>query len=142
MRVKNVLSLADAERLIAAGREEASRHHWEVVLAVLDDGGNLIALHRMDGARPLNPEIAIRKARTAALTERTSKVWEDWILDGRTSLLGVPLLPLQGGLPIIIDGQCVGSIGISGVTSDQDEQIAYFAVRKVFPNAEFVRPGD
>jgi uncharacterized protein GlcG (DUF336 family) len=96
----------------------------------------------MDGARPANPDIAIRKARTAATTERTSKVWEDWVLEGRTSLIGVPVLALQGGLPIIINGQCVGAIGVSGVTSTQDEQIAYAAVKAVFASAEFVRPGD
>jgi uncharacterized protein GlcG (DUF336 family) len=142
MRQKNVLSLDDAKLLLKAGEAEALRNNWHVVIAVLDDGGNLVALHRMDGARPGNPEIAIRKARTSALTERTSKVWEDWVLEGRTSLLGVPVLALQGGLPIIIDGQCVGAIGVSGVTSTQDEQIAYAAVKEVFASAEFVRPGD
>lgn len=142
MRKKNVVSLDDAKRLMEAGEAEALRNHWQVVIAVLDDGGNLVGLHRMDGARPGNPDIAIRKARTAALTERTSKVWEDWVLEGRTSLLGVPVLSLQGGLPIIIEGQCIGSIGVSGVTSTQDEQIAYAAVNSVFSNAVFVRPGD
>jgi glc operon protein GlcG len=76
------------------------------------------------------------------MTERTSKVWEDWILKGRTSLLGVPVLALQGGVPIIIDGQCIGSIGVSGVTSTQDEQVAYAAISAVFADAKFVRPGD
>jgi len=142
MRQKNVLSLDDAKLLLKAGEAEALRNNWHVVIAVLDDGGNLVALYRMDGARPGNPDIAIRKARTSALTERTSKVWEDWVLKGRTSLIGVPVLALQGGLPIIIDGQCVGAIGVSGVTSTQDEQIAYAAVKAVFASAEFVRPGD
>lgn len=142
MRQKTVVSLDDAKRMLAAGEDEALNNAWQVVIAVLDDGGNLVALHRMDGARPGNPEIAIRKARTSAMTERTSKLWEDWILDGRTSLLGVPVLALQGGLPIIIDGQCVGAVGVSGVTSSQDEQIAYATVKAVFPQAQFVRPGD
>jgi glc operon protein GlcG len=142
MRQKNVLSLDDAKLLLSAAEAEALSNKWQVVIAILDDGGNLVALHRMDGARPGNPEIAIQKARTSAMTERTSKVWEDWILEGRTSLLGVPVLPLQGGLPIIIDGQCIGAIGVSGVTSSQDEQIAYAAVKAVFDSAVFIRPGD
>jgi uncharacterized protein GlcG (DUF336 family) len=142
MRQKCVLSLDDAKRMLAAGEAEALGNAWQVVIAVLDDGGNLVALHRMDGARPGNPEIAIQKARTSAMTERTSKVWEDWVLEGRTSLLGVPVLALQGGLPIIVDGQCVGAVGVSGVTSSQDEQVAYATVKAVFPEAKFVRPGD
>lgn len=142
MRQKNVLSLDDAKRLLEVAEKEAIRNGWEVVIAILDDGGHLIALHRMDGARPGNPDVAIRKARTSAMTERSSKVWEDWILKGRTSLLGFPVLALQGGLPIIIDGQCVGSIGVSGVQSHQDEQIALAAVKAVFSEAVFVRPGD
>lgn len=142
MRQKNVLSLDDAKRLLEVAEKEAIRNGWEVVIAILDDGGHLIALHRMDGARPGNPDVAIRKARTSAMTERSSKVWEDWILKGRTSLLGFPVLALQGGLPIIINGQCVGSIGVSGVQSHQDEQIALAAVKAVFSEAVFVRPGD
>lgn len=142
MRQKNVLSLDDAKRLMGAGEEEARKNGWEVVIAILDDGGHIVGLHRMDGARPGNPDFAIRKARTSSLTERTSKIWEDWVLNGRNSLLGVPVLALQGGLPIIVDGQCIGAIGVSGVTSTQDEQIAYAAVKAVFPQAVFVRPGD
>lgn len=142
MRQKNVLSLEDAKELMAAGEAEASKNKWEVVIAVLDDGGHLVGLHRMNGARPGNPDFAVRKALTCSLTERTSKVWEDWVLNGRNSLLGVPVLALQGGLPIIIDGQCIGAIGVSGVSSTQDEQIAYAAVKAVFPQAAFVRPGD
>lgn len=142
MRQKNVVSLDDAKRLMAAAEEEAVRNRWEIVVAVLDDGGGLVALHRMDGARPGNPDIAIQKARTATMTQRTSRVWEDRIREGHLTFLRFPILPMGGGLPIIIDGECIGSIGISGVLSQEDEQIAHFAVKTVFPNAVFVRPGD
>jgi uncharacterized protein GlcG (DUF336 family) len=142
MRQKNVLSLDDAKRLIAVGEEEARKHNWEVVIAVLDDGGNLIAVHRMDGARAGNPDIAIQKAHTAVMTERTTRLWEDRIREGHLTFLRFPVLPMGGGLPVIIDGQCIGSIGVSGVLSHEDEQIAEAAVKAIFPQAVFVRPGD
>jgi glc operon protein GlcG len=142
MRLKPVLTLDDAKKLLDGAEAEAALNGWNVAIAILDDGGNLMALHRMDGARPGNPDIAIRKAQTSAMTQRSSKVWEDWILAGRVSLLGVPVLSLQGGLPIIVDGECLGSIGVSGVLSHQDEQIAVAAVKAVYPDATFVRPGD
>ncbi len=142
MRQKNVLSLDDAKRLMAAGEEEAKKHNWEVVIAILDDGGNMIALHRMDGARAGNPDIAIQKAHTAVMTERTTRLWEDRIREGHLTFLRFPVLPMGGGLPIIINGQCIGSIGVSGVLSNEDEQIAEAAVKTVFPQAVFVRPGD
>jgi len=142
MRKKSVITLDDAKQMMAAAETEAVRNGWDIVVAVLDDGAHLVGLHRMDGARPGNPEIAIQKARTSALTLRSSKVWEDWINDGRMSILGMPVLSVQGGLPIIVDGECLGSIGISGVTSAQDEQVARVAIQSVFPTAEFVRPKD
>jgi glc operon protein GlcG len=142
VRMKPVLTLDDAKKMLAAGEAEAIRHNWGIVIAILDDNAGLIALHRMDGARPGNPDIAIAKARTSALTQRSSKVWEDWVNGGRPSIATMPVLPMQGGLPIIIDGQCLGSIGVSGVKSDEDELIARVAIHAVFPNAGFVRPGD
>ena len=142
MRMKPVLTLDDAKIMLAAGEAEAVRHNWGIVIAILDDNAGLIALHKMDGARPGNPDIAIQKARTSALTQRSSKVWEDWVNNGRPSIATMPVLPMQGGLPIIIDGQCLGSIGVSGVKSDEDELIARVAIHAVFPNAVFVRPGD
>lgn len=143
MRMKPVLTLEDAKRMLAAGEAEAARNNWAIVIAVLNDSGILVALHAMDGARPGNPEIAIKKATTSAMTQRSSKVFEDWVVkDKRTSLLGMGLLHLQGGLPIIVDGQCVGAIGVSGVASHQDEQVAVAAIKAVFPDAVHVRPGD
>jgi uncharacterized protein GlcG (DUF336 family) len=141
--MKPVVTLEDAKRMLAAGEAEAARNNWEVVIAILNDSGILVALHAMDGARPGNPDVAIRKANTAAMVQRSSKVFEDWVVkNGRTSLLNMGVLPLQGGLPIIVDGQCLGSVGVSGVASHQDEQVADVAIKAVFPNAVYVRPGD
>lgn len=142
MRSKPVLTLNDAKKMLVAGEAEATKNHWNIVMAILDDGALLVALHRMDGARPGNPEIAIQKARTSALTQRSSKVWEDWVNGGRLSMMSMPLLPVQGGLPIIIDGECLGEVGVSGVASAQDEQVAMAAIMAVFPTATMVRPGD
>jgi glc operon protein GlcG len=142
-RMKPVLTLEEAKRMLEAGEAEAARNHWAVVIAVLNDQGILVALHAMDGVRPGNPQTAINKARTSALTERSSKVFEDWVVkDRRTSLLGMGFLMLQGGLPIIVDGHCLGSVGVSGVASHEDEQVGEAAIKAVFPNAVYVRGGD
>ena len=142
MRYKPVLTLEDAKKMLAAGEAEAIKNRWAIVMAILDDSAGLVALHRMDGARPGNPDIAIKKARTSALTQRSSKVWEDRVNGGRVSLMAMPVLPVQGGLPIIVEGECLGAIGVSGVASDQDEQVAMAAIMAVFPAAKMVRPGD
>lgn len=142
MRMKPTITLDDAKKMLAAGEAEAIKNKWEIVIAILDDSAIPVALHRMDGARPGNPEIAIQKARTSALTQRSSKIWEDWVNGGKISSSRMPILPVRGGLPIIIDGQCIGSIGVSGVLSHQDEQVGLAAIKAVFPQATFVRPGD
>ena len=142
MRYKPVLTLDDAKKMLAAGEAEAIKNHWNIVIAILDDSAILVALHRMDGARPGNPEIAIQKARTSALTQRSSKIWEDWVNGGKISSTTMPLLTVRGGLPIIVDGECLGSIGVSGVASHQDEQVGMAAIKAVFPSATTVRPGD
>ena len=142
MRMKPVLTLDDAKKMLAAGEAEAVKNQWEIVIAILNDSAILVALHSMDGVRPGNPEIAIQKARTSALTQRTSKVWEDRVNSGRISLMKMPVLPVQGGLPVIVDGACLGAVGVSGVASHQDEQVAMAAIMAVFPTAKMVRPGD
>ena len=142
-RMKPTLSLDEAKRMLAAGEAEAARNKWAVVIAILDDSGTLVALHSMDGVRPGNPQTAINKARTSALTQRSSKVFEDWVVkDRRTSLLGMGFLMLQGGLPIIVEGHCLGAVGVSGVASHQDEQVGEAAIKAVFPTVVYVRPGD
>ncbi len=123
MKTRPQLTLEDCRRISAAAEAEAVRNNWNVAIAILDDGGHLLHLVRMDGATPANAEIAVGKARTSAVTRRASKMWEDRIAAGRISMLGMPVLPVQGGLPIVVEGTCVGGIGASGVQSHEDEQI-------------------
>jgi uncharacterized protein GlcG (DUF336 family) len=113
-----------------------------VVIAILNDGGRLVAVHRMDGARPGNDDIAIAKATTSAMTCRPSAVWEKWIEGPHKAYATFPFLAAQGGLPIIVDGDLIGAIGVSGVKSFQDEQIALAAVKAVFPLAATARAGE
>jgi uncharacterized protein GlcG (DUF336 family) len=123
MRTKPALTAADAETIMAAARAEAVGHGWNVSLAIVDDGGYLLRMERMDGAGLLTAEVAIRKARTAALARVATKVLEDR-LGERPSFLKLPeYLPLQGGMPIKVGSDCVGAIGVSGVQSFEDEQI-------------------
>ena len=124
MKTKPCLTLDDCKKMIAACEAEARRNKWEVVIAILDDGGHLLALQRLDGASPANAEIATRKGRTAAISRRSTKMWEDRIKDGRLSVLKMPVLPVQGGIPVMYQGECVGGIGVSGVQSHEDEQVA------------------
>jgi uncharacterized protein GlcG (DUF336 family) len=123
MKNRPMLTLEDCRKISAAAEAEAIKNKWIVCIAILDDGGHLLHLVRQDGATPANAEIALMKARTAALTRRSSKVWEERVAGGRLSMLKMPVLPVQGGLPIVAEGVCVGSIGVSGVQSHEDEQI-------------------
>jgi len=126
MRNRPTLTLDDARRIAAAAEAEAIANRWAVAIAVVDDGGHLLWLQRLDGAPPISAGIAPAKARTAALGRRESKVYEDMINQGRVSFLSAPDLPgmLEGGMPILVDGDCVGAIGVSGVKSGEDAQIA------------------
>ena len=124
MKTKPCLTLDDCRKMIAACEAEARRNNWEVVIAILDDGGHLLMLERMDGATPANAEIAMQKGRSAAISRRSTKMWEDRIKDGRLAMLKMPVLPVQGGIPVMYQGECVGGIGVSGVQSHEDEQIA------------------
>lgn len=124
MRHKPSLTAADAERLLDAARAEAERRSWNVSIAVVDDGGYLLRLERLDGAGLQSPEVATMKARTAALSRLPTKRLEE-ITKERNGMLRFPdRLPIQGGLPIMHDGECVGGIGVSGVQSHEDEVIA------------------
>jgi uncharacterized protein GlcG (DUF336 family) len=122
---KNVLPLGYAKEIVAAAEAEAARRGATVVIAVVDDGGHLIALHRLDDTQVASVEVGIGKARTAAIFRRPSKVFEDQIRDGRVASLALPgATPLQGGLPIIANGKVIGAIGVSGNTPQEDEDIA------------------
>jgi len=124
MKTRPELTLADCEKLAAAAQAEAKRNNWIVAIAILDDGGHLLHFARMDGASPANAAIAVEKGRTAAMSRRTSGAWQERIKT-RPEMLKMPgILPVQGGVPILVDGVCVGGVGVSGVQSHEDEQIA------------------
>ena len=125
MKMRPELTLADCLKMSAAAEGEARKNAWNVAIAILDDGGHLLHFMRMDGATPANATIALEKGRTAAVSRRSSGKWEEIIKGGRTAMLKMPgILPVQGGVPIVADGTCIGAVGVSGVQSQQDEQIA------------------
>ena len=126
MKTKSFLEAADVKAIAAAAEAEAVRNNWAVTIAVVDDGGHLLALQRLDGVAPISAHIAPAKARTAALGCRESRIYEEMINGGRVSFLSAPLLEglLEGGVPIMKDGQCLGAVGVSGVKSTEDAQIA------------------
>ena len=123
---KPCLSMQDIKNIAAAAEAEALKNNWAVTIAIVDDGGHLLWLQRLDGAAPLSSHIAPAKARVAALGRRESKVYEDMINGGRSSFIGVPMVdaPLEGGVNIVVDGHTVGAVGVSGVKSSEDAQIA------------------
>ncbi len=124
MKTKPCLTHNDLKKIAAGCEAEAIRNKWDVVIAILDDGGHLLWLQRMDGATPFNAQVAVEKGRSAAVSRRSSENLEDRIAGGRMAVLNMPVLPVQGGLPIMHQGECVGAVGISGVQSHEDEQIA------------------
>jgi glc operon protein GlcG len=126
MKTQAILTLEDVRAIAAAAEAEAHKNHWAVTIAVVDAGGHLLWLQRLDGAAAISAEIAPAKARTAALGRRESKVYEDMINQGRTSFLSAPALAgmLEGGVPVMVQGDCIGAVGVSGVKSQEDAQIA------------------
>lgn len=126
MQTKPVLTLDDAKIIAAAAEAEARSNGWAVVIAIVDDGGHLMWLQRLDGVAPISAHIAPAKAMTAALGRRESKIYEDIINNGRFSFLSAPYLEgmLEGGVPVMVGAQCVGAVGVSGVKSSEDAQIA------------------
>src|SRR5437660_625226 len=130
MKTRPMLTLDDCRRISAAAEAEAKRNNWNVCIAILDDGGHLLHLARMDGASPANARIAVEKGRTAAESRRSTLVWEERLKAGRNSMLGMPgITPVQGGLPIMAEGVCLGGVGVSGVQSTEDEQIAAAGIK-------------
>jgi len=124
MRTRPELTQADCEKISAAAFAEAKRNSWVVAVAILDDGGHLLHFSRVDGATPANAAIAVEKGRTAAMSRRPSVSWQERV-QTRRELMKMPgILPVQGGVPIMVDGTCVGGVGVSGVQSHEDEQIA------------------
>jgi uncharacterized protein GlcG (DUF336 family) len=122
---KKALTLEAAKKAAAAAEAEAAKNKWTVVIAIVDDGGHLVYLSRIDGTQTGSIDVAIRKARTAQAFKRPTKVFEDAIAGGRTALLGLEgIVPLEGGVPIMVGGQMIGAVGVSGVTSQQDGVVA------------------
>ncbi|MBM4073948.1 MAG: heme-binding protein [Planctomycetes bacterium] len=122
---KKALTLTAAKKIAMAAEAEAAKNKWNVVIAIVDDGGHLVYLQRMDGTQTGSVDVAISKARTSQAFRRATKVFEDAIAGGRTAILGLDgALPLEGGLPLMLSGQLIGAIGVSGVTSQQDGVIA------------------
>jgi glc operon protein GlcG len=128
MRTKPCLTSADVKKMMAAAIAEAEKNSWKVTVAVVDDAGLLLGLDRMDGAPAISSTAAPDKARTAALTRQPTTFWEDRVRERPAFItFGVGLL-IQGGVPIIHQDECVGAVGVSGVTSIQDEQVALAGV--------------
>ncbi len=127
-----VLDAEDVKAALAAAQAEALKHAWNVSIAVVDDGAHLLGFLRLTNATPLSAGISLEKARTAALSRRESKYYEEVVKGGRQSFLSVPnILALEGGVPVLIDGHCVAAIGVSGVKSDEDAEVARAGVQAI-----------
>ncbi|MGA7593799.1 MAG: heme-binding protein [Gallionella sp.] len=126
MKIRKYLTLSDAKIIAAACETEALHQNWAVTIAIADEGGHLLWLQRLDGAPLISMDIASGKARTAATGRRPTKSFADRIAGGETQVLSMPggLTFLEGGEPVVIDGECVGAVGVSGVRSGEDAQIA------------------
>ncbi len=123
---RKALTLDDVKRIAVAAEAEALRNGWAVTIAIVDDGGHLLFLQRLDGAPPASSHIGPAKARTAAMGRRETRVYEEMINAGRTAFLSAPSIEgmLEGGVPIVVGGHCIGAVGVSGVKSSEDAQIA------------------
>ncbi|MFL6699169.1 MAG: GlcG/HbpS family heme-binding protein [Vitreoscilla sp.] len=125
MKHKPVLTRDDVVRILDHARAAAQANQWAMTIAIVDDGGHPLALERMDGAAPVSAYIATDKARTAALGRRPSAAYEEMINGGRTAFLSAPLTAmLGGGVPIVVEGQVIGAVGVSGAKPDEDVQVA------------------
>lgn len=125
MQHKAVLSQNEVAQILQAARSEAQQQGWAVAIAVVDDGGHPLALERLDGCAPIGAYIATEKARSAAIGRRETKGYEDMVNGGRSAFLSAPLITsLEGGVPVLVDGQVVGAVGVSGVKAEQDAQVA------------------
>ena len=126
MKTQSILELSDVQTIAAAAQAEAEKNNWAVSIAIVDAGGHLLHFQRLNGAPPISSHIAPAKAKTSAMGRRESKVYEDVINGGRYSFLSAPFLEgmLEGGVPILKDGACIGAVGVSGVKSTEDAQIA------------------
>ena len=129
MRTKPCLSLTDVQKILAACEAEAVKNRWNVAIAIVDDSGSVILLERLDGCGAISSDVAVKKAQTAALTKRPTKFFEDRVKE-RPGFVTFPTpgVMFQGGLPLVHQNECVGAIGVSGVQSHEDEQVAQAGV--------------
>ena len=124
LRVSKSLTLDGARNIMAAAEAEAKKNNWSLAIAIVDPAGGLVLFQKADGARPSNVDFAIAKARTAARYQRPTKGLDSAVASGRIQLLAADALPIEGGVPIVVDGQVIGAVGVSGATSAQDAQVA------------------
>jgi glc operon protein GlcG len=126
MQTKFVLTADDVKKIAVAAEAEALANNWAVTIAIVDDGGHLLWLQRLDGCAAISSHIAPSKAKTAAMGRRETKIYEDIINNGRTAFLTAPYIDglLEGGVPVVFEGQVIGAVGVSGVKSEQDAQVA------------------
>ena len=134
MLTRSVLTHLEIDRIVGAARAEATRNGWNVAIGIADEGGHPLALQRMDGCAPIGAYVAMEKARSAAIGRRETKAYEQMINAGRTAFLAVSEISrglLEGGVPILVDGQCIGAVGVSGVKPEQDAQVARAGVAAI-----------
>ncbi len=124
MKITHALTLADAKLIAAAAEAEAIAHGWAVTIAICDAGGHALWLQRMDGAPLMSAAVAPEKARTCVLSGKPSKAFEDMVNNGRFAALAMPVVPLEGGEPIFVDGEVIAAVGVSGVKAGEDAQVA------------------
>jgi glc operon protein GlcG len=118
------VTLEQAMKIMMAAEAEAKKNNWPVAIAIVDPSGVLVAFHRLDNTQTGSVNIALEKGRTAAMFKRPSKAFEDAIAGGRNAVLALGAMPIEGGVPIMLDGKIIGAVGVSGVTSAQDAQVA------------------
>lgn len=124
MKTRQVLTLDDVRQIAAAAEAEARANGWAVTIAICDEGGHLLWLQRLDGANPMSAQVAPEKARTCVMTRKPSKAVEDMVNGGRFAALGMPVTALEGGEMIVVDGEVIGAVGVSGVKASDDARIA------------------
>ena len=128
LSTKKSLNLAVTKVIVAAAEQEAAKNHWNMFITVVDDGGTIVAIERMDEAQIGSLEVSIGKAKTALRFKRPSKVFDDLVNSGKPGLMGLGVTPVEGGIPLVADGKVIGAIGVSGGTSQQDAQSAQAGV--------------
>lgn len=131
MRTRKVLTLDDVKKIAAAAEAEALKNGWNVVIAICDEGGHLMWLQRLDGAQLMSVTVAPEKARASVLARRASKALEDSVNGGRFAALHLPVQVIEGGEMIVVDGELLGAVGVSGVKPSEDAQIARAGVTAI-----------